>query len=213
MSTYQIVTSAPVMITGTAPSHVHRRPSPPATAAHGSSHATYCGLNTGEHTSSAATAASAGTPAGSSSRRRASSQIATTVATVSSSRAPGAHAGIVPDRFAPSSNRCCPVSAHTGTPIVEPISHPVDPRNVPTWRSAPGPPIAIQVARPAAAAIAAVVSARIRRSRASAGATTIGHSFVSTAAPSATPPARSRSRRAHARPSAASATGTRSLRR
>jgi hypothetical protein len=104
------------------------------------------------------------------------------------------------------------VSAHTGTPIVEPISHPVDPRNVPTWRSAPGPPIAIQVARPAAAAIAAVVSARIRRSRASAGATTIGHSFVSTAAPSATPPALPVAARPR-RPSAASATGTRSLRR
>src|SRR3954453_8591249 len=109
-----MVTSAPVMITGAAPSQVHRRPSPPATAAHGSNQATYCGLNTGANTSRAATAAMAGAPAGDSSRRRARSQMAVTVATVATNNAAGAPAGIVPDRFAPSSNRSLPVYAHTG---------------------------------------------------------------------------------------------------
>src|SRR4051794_41867223 len=105
MSTYQIVTSAPEMITGAAPSQVHRRPSPPATAAHGSNHATYCGLKTGANTSSAATAASAGAPAGVSSRRwAASNQMAVTGATVANSKASGAPAGVVPHPVPPPSN-------------------------------------------------------------------------------------------------------------
>src|SRR3954451_1749350 len=130
MSTYQIVTSAPEMITGAAPSQVHRRPSPPAPAAHGSNHATYCGLKTGANTSSAATAASAGAPAGVSSRRGASNQTGVTGATVAHSRASGAPRWIVPARFAPSSNRKLPVYAHPGPPIVEPPPQPVEPRKV-----------------------------------------------------------------------------------
>src|SRR4051794_41828429 len=104
MSTYQIVTSAPEMITGAAPSQVHRRPSPPATAAHGSNHATYCGLKTGANTSSAATAASAGAPAGVSSRRWGSNPMALTVSTVADTKGPRAPAGIGAALVAPPSH-------------------------------------------------------------------------------------------------------------
>ena len=132
-------------------------------------------------------------------RRRASSQIATTVTSVGDQqRRPGAPPGTVPVRFAPASNRCSPVSAQTTTPTVDSSSQPVAPRNVPTWRSASAPPSRSQPATPATSAIAAVRRARAWRSIASAGATTIGQTFTSTAAASETPPARSRPREASA---------------
>ena len=212
-SAYHRVTSVPVRITGTLASQDHRGPSRPAMAPHPTSHTTYCGENTGAKTSSAATAASAGAPAGVNGRRRASSQIATTVTSVAASRAGPAPVGTVPVRFAPASNRCSPVSAHTTTPTVDSSSQPVAPRNVPTWRNASAPPIRNQPATPAISAIAAVRRARAWRSIASAGATTIGQSLTSAPAASEMPPARSRPRAASARPPTARATATRSLRR